>query len=96
MIDRWILSELALTNAEVIQQMEEFRVYDATVALTAFVDALSNWYVRRCRSRFWASGLDADKLDVHWTLYECLVALAKLLAPFLPYATEEMWQNLVR
>jgi isoleucyl-tRNA synthetase len=80
----------------VIQQMDEFRVYDATVALTAFVDALSNWYVRRCRSRFWASGLDADKLDVHWTLYECLVALAKLLAPFLPYATEEMWQNLVR
>jgi isoleucyl-tRNA synthetase len=96
LIDRWILSELALTNAEVIQQMDEFRVYDATVALTAFVDALSNWYVRRCRSRFWASGLDADKLDVHWTLYECLVALAKLLAPFLPYATEEMWQNLVR
>jgi len=85
-----------LTNAEVIQKMDEFRVYDATVALTAFVDALSNWYVRRCRSRFWATGLDADKLDVHWTLYECLVALARLLAPFLPYATEEMWQNLVR
>jgi isoleucyl-tRNA synthetase len=96
LIDRWILSELALTNADVIQKMDEFRVYDATVALTAFVDALSNWYVRRCRSRFWAAGLDADKLDVHWTLYECLVALAKLLAPFLPYATEEMWQNLVR
>ena len=96
LIDRWILSELALTNSEVIEKMDEFRVYDATVALTGFVDALSNWYVRRCRSRFWASGLDADKLDVHWTLYECLVALAKLLAPFLPYATEEMWQNLVR
>ncbi len=96
LIDRWILSELALTNADVVQKMDEFRVYDATVALTAFVDALSNWYVRRCRSRFWAAGLDADKLDVHWTLYECLVALAKLLAPFLPYATEEMWQNLVR
>ncbi len=96
LIDRWILSELALTNSVVIQQMDEFRVYDATVALTDFVDALSNWYVRRCRSRFWASGLDADKLDVHWTLYECLVALARLLAPFLPYATEQMWQNLVR
>jgi len=96
LIDRWILSELALTNAEVIQKMDQFRVYDATVALNAFVDALSNWYVRRCRSRFWATGLGADKLDVHWTLYECLVALAKLLAPFLPYATEEMWQNLVR
>jgi isoleucyl-tRNA synthetase len=96
LIDRWILSELALTNAAVIQQMDAFRVYDATGVLTAFVDALSNWYVRRSRSRFWAAGLDADKLDVHWTLYECLVALAKLLAPFLPYATEEMWQNLVR
>ena len=96
LIDRWILSELALTSTEVIQKMDEFRVYDATVALTAFVDALSNWYVRRCRSRFWAAGLEADKLDVHWTLYECLVALAKLLAPFLPYATEEIWQNLVR
>ena len=96
LIDRWILSELALTNVEVIQKMDEFRVYDATVVLSAFVDALSNWYVRRCRSRFWAPGLDADKLDVHWTLYECLVALSRLLAPFLPYATEEMWQNLVR
>ncbi|MBW2579137.1 MAG: class I tRNA ligase family protein, partial [Deltaproteobacteria bacterium] len=96
LIDRWILSELALTNADVVQKMDEFRVYDATATLTAFVDALSNWYVRRCRSRFWAADLDSDKLDVHWTLYECLVALAKLLAPFLPYATEEMWQNLVR
>jgi isoleucyl-tRNA synthetase len=96
LIDRWILSELALTNAAVIQQMDDFRVYDASGALTQLVDALSNWYVRRCRNRFWASGLGPDKLDVHWTLYECLVSLAKLLAPFLPFATEQMWQNLVR
>ncbi len=96
LIDRWILSELALTNAEVIRAMDGFRVYDAANALTTLVDALSNWYVRRCRRRFWAAGLDADKLDVHWTLYECLVTLAKLLAPFLPFASEEMWQNLVR
>jgi isoleucyl-tRNA synthetase len=96
LIDRWVLSELALTNAEVIAQMDAFHVYEATGALTRFVDGLSNWYVRRCRSRFWAPGLDADKLDVHWTLYECLVTLAKMLAPFLPYATEEMWQNLIR
>jgi isoleucyl-tRNA synthetase len=96
LIDRWILSELALTNAAVIQHMDDFRVYDASGALTRLVDALSNWYVRRCRSRFWASGLSSDKLDVHWTLYECLVTLAKLLAPFLPFATEQMWQNLVR
>ncbi|HXV36841.1 MAG TPA: class I tRNA ligase family protein, partial [Myxococcota bacterium] len=96
LIDRWLLSELALTNAAVIQQMDAFRVYDATLALGAFVEGLSNWYVRRCRSRFWAPGLDADKLDAHWTLYECLLALARLLAPFLPYASEEIWQNLAR
>jgi len=59
------------------------------------VDALSNWYVRRSRDRFWAPGLGPDKLDAHWTLYECLVTLAKLLAPFLPFAAEDIWQNLV-
>jgi isoleucyl-tRNA synthetase len=96
LIDRWILSELALTNAAVIRQLDAFRAYEATESLTALVDALSNWYVRRCRRRFWAPGLGVDKLDVHWTLYECLVTLAKLLAPFLPFATEEMWQNLIR
>jgi isoleucyl-tRNA synthetase len=96
LIDRWILSELALTSAEVIRHMDDYRVYDAAGSLTRLVDALSNWYVRRCRNRFWAAGLGPDKLDAHWTLYECLVALAKLLAPFIPFATEEMWQNLVR
>jgi isoleucyl-tRNA synthetase len=96
LIDRWILSELALTNAAVIRHMDDFRVYDATSALTGLVEALSNWYVRRCRNRFWAPGLEPDKLDVHWTLYECLLALTRLLAPFLPFATEEMWQNLVQ
>ncbi len=96
LVDRWILSELALTTREVVAHMDAYRVYESTGVLTDFVDALSNWYVRRNRERFWAPGLDADKLDVHWTLYECLVALARLLAPFLPYATEEMWQNLVR
>jgi isoleucyl-tRNA synthetase len=94
-IDRWILSELALTTRTVTQHMDAYRLYEATGVLTEFVDALSNWYVRRNRDRFWAPGLEPDKLDVHWTLYECLVALAKLLAPFLPFAAEEMWQNLV-
>jgi isoleucyl-tRNA synthetase len=96
LVDRWILSELALTNRAVIECMDAFRVYEATGALTEFVDALSNWYVRRNRERFWAPGLGQDKLDVHWTLYECLVTLARLLAPFLPYATEDIWQNLVK
>ena len=96
LLDRWILSELALTNARVVEHMDAYRIYEATGVLTDFVDGLSNWYVRRSRGRFWAPGMEPDKLDAHWTLFECLVALAKLLAPFLPYATEEMWQNLVR
>jgi len=94
-IDRWVLSELAIANREVIEHMDAYRVYEATGVLTDFVDALSNWYVRRNRDRFWAPGLGPEKLDAHWTLYECLTALARLVAPFLPYAAEEMWQNLV-
>lgn len=94
-LDRWIVSELQLVNARVIEQMDAYRVYEATQVLTDFVDALSNWYVRRSRDRFWAPGLGTDKLDAHWTLHECLVGLAKLLAPFLPFAAEEIWQNLV-
>jgi isoleucyl-tRNA synthetase len=96
LVDRWILSELALANTRVIEHMDAFRLYEATEVLTGFVDALSNWYVRRNRDRFWAPGLEPDKLAAHWTLYECLVTATKLLAPFLPFATEEAWQNLVR
>jgi isoleucyl-tRNA synthetase len=96
LVDRWILSELTLTTRAVIEHMDAYRIYEATGVLTAFVDALSNWYVRRNRDRFWAAGLGPDKLDAHWTLYECLVTTAKLVAPFLPFAAEEMWQNLVR
>jgi isoleucyl-tRNA synthetase len=95
-IDRWILSELALATRAVTMHMDAYRVYEATGVLTEFVDALSNWYVRRNRERFWAPGLAEDKLDAYWTLYECLVTLSKLLAPFTPYAAEDMWQNLVR
>ncbi len=96
LLDRWILSELALANRRVIEHMDAYRVYEATGVLSEFVDALSNWYVRRSRDRFWAPGLEADKLDAHWTLYECLIASAKLVAPFLPYAAEDIWQNLAR
>ena len=96
LIDRWILSELALTTQQVTEHMDAYRVYEATAVLTDFVDALSNWYVRRNRDRFWAPGLEQDKLDVHWTLYECLLTTAKLLAPFLPFAAEDIWQNLIR
>jgi isoleucyl-tRNA synthetase len=96
LVDRWILSELARTTRAATEQMDAYGIYESTVLLTDFVDALSNWYVRRNRERFWAAGMGQDKLDAYFTLYECLTALARLLAPFLPYATEELWQNLVR
>jgi isoleucyl-tRNA synthetase len=96
LVDRWVLSELALATEQVIEHMDAYRIYEATGVLTAFVDALSNWYVRRNRDRFWAPGLGQDKLDAHWTLHECLVTVARLVAPFLPFAAEEIWQNLVR
>jgi isoleucyl-tRNA synthetase len=96
LLDRWILSELALATRAVTRHMDAYRLHEATRALTAFVDALSNWYVRRSRDRFWAPGLGTDKLDAHWTLYECLETAARLLAPFLPFAAEELWQNVVR
>jgi len=96
LLDRWILSELALTTQRVTRHMDAFLAYEAASALSELVEGLSNWYVRRSRDRFWAPGLAADKLDAHWTLYESLVTLAKLLAPFLPFAAEDLWQNLVR
>jgi isoleucyl-tRNA synthetase len=95
LLDRWILSELALATRRVTEHMDAYRVYESTQLLTELVDALSNWYVRRSRDRFWAPGLGPDKLDAHWTLFECLVTLAKLLAPFLPFAAEDVWQNLM-
>jgi isoleucyl-tRNA synthetase len=95
LLDRWILSELETTKREVTAHMDAFRSYEATQVLSAFVDGLSNWYVRRSRDRFWAPGREADKLDALWTLYQCLRDLCLLLAPFLPFAAEDMYQNLV-
>jgi len=95
LLDRWVLSELALVTRRITEHMDAYRLYEATGVLSDFVDGLSNWYVRRSRDRFWAPGLGPDKLDADWTLYECLTGLARLLAPFLPFATEELWQNLV-
>jgi isoleucyl-tRNA synthetase len=94
-LDRWIRSELALTVRTVIERMDAYDGYGATQKLVAFVDALSNWYLRRTRKRFWRSGLDADKRAGYATLHHCLVTLAKLTAPFTPYAAEAMYQNLV-
>lgn len=95
LLDRWILSELEKTKLEVVECMDAFRSYEATQILSAFVDGLSNWYVRRSRERFWAAGLEQDKLDAYWTLYACLRDLTLLLAPFLPFSSEDMYQALV-
>ena len=94
-LDRWILGELARTIAGVIERMDAYDNYAACQQITEFVDALSNWYVRRSRDRFWAADRESpDKLDAHWTLYECLLTTTKLVAPFVPFVAEAMWQNL--
>ena len=93
-LDRWILSELSRTAAEVVRTMDGYDSFAACGRLGEFVDALSNWYVRRSRDRFWAAGQSADKGDAYWTLYECLLTTAKLVAPFVPFLAEALWQNL--
>ncbi|MBS0207441.1 MAG: isoleucine--tRNA ligase [Planctomycetes bacterium] len=94
-LDRWIISELHRTTSDVIERMDAYDNYAACQRITALVDALSNWYVRRSRDRFWSSNKrDRDKLDAYWTLYECLLTTAKLVAPFVPFLAETLWQNL--
>jgi len=94
-LDRWIRSELALATRHVTECMDAYDVFGATQGLVAFVDALSNWWVRRSRARFWRSVWDDDKRSAYDTLYECLVTVSKLTAPFTPYAAETMYRNLV-
>lgn len=96
LLDRWILSELALLTQAVADHMQAFRAYEAAVELNRFVDMLSNWYLRRSRARYWKSEFDDDKRDAYATLYECLVAVVKLAAPFTPFMAEEIYQNIVR
>ncbi len=96
-LDRWILSELNRTAAAVVERMDAYDNFNACARLTEFADALSNWYVRRSRDRFWSSGSaedSLDKADAYWTLYECLLTTCKLTAPFVPFLSEAMWQNL--
>jgi len=94
-LDKWIISELNQLTADVDSGLENYNPTEAGRRIEAFVEDLSNWYVRRSRRRFWKSESDADKLAAYNTLYECLVTLAKLLAPFTPFLAEEMYQNLV-
>jgi isoleucyl-tRNA synthetase len=94
-LDRWILGELSLTVQEVTAALDRYDVFDAAQRLIVLVDALSNWWVRRSRSRFWKSGWDLDKRSAYETLHVCLITIAQVTAPFTPYAAESMWQNLV-
>jgi isoleucyl-tRNA synthetase len=96
-LDRWILSELNRTAAVVVERMDAYDNFGGAQHITQFVDALSNWYVRRSRDRFWAADKRSpEKLDAYWTLYEALITTTKLIAPFVPFLAETLWQNLAR
>ncbi|GAH53125.1 unnamed protein product, partial [marine sediment metagenome] len=95
-LDNWITSELNLLIAEVTKALDAYEPVSAARHIQGFVDKLSNWYVRRNRRRFWKSESDADKLAAYTTLYQCLVVLSQLLAPFTPFIAEELYQNLLR
>jgi len=95
-LDRWILSALHDALAKVTACLDGYDIHGATGHVTDFVDGLSNWYVRRSRERFWRSGWDDDKRAAYATLYEVLVVLSKMLAPFVPFMAETMHQNLAR
>jgi len=95
-LDNWISSELNRLISEVSKLMDSYNPTSATRRIEEFIDNLSNWYVRRNRRRFWKSENDADKLAAYTTLHQCLVTLSQLLAPFVPFIAEELYQNLFR
>ena len=94
-MDKWILSKLNSTVKKVDNLLENYKITESTRALENFVDELSNWYVRRCRERFWVKDMPEDKVNAYMTLYTCLVTVAKLAAPHVPFMTEEIYRNLV-
>ena len=95
-MDKWCLSRLETMVKEVDSDLGSYRVTEVAKALQTFVDELSNWYVRRSRSRFWAKGMEADKIYAYMTLYTALVTMVKAAAPMVPFITESIYQNLVR
>ncbi len=95
-MDRWVLSRLNTTVGEVDNDLGSYKIPEAARALESFVDELSNWYVRRCRERFWAKGMEQDKINAYETLYTCLVTISRTAAPMIPFMTEEIYQNIVR
>ena len=94
-MDRWILSKLNSTVGAVDDNLANYRIPEAAKALQEFVDDLSNWYVRRSRERFWAKGMEQDKINAYMTLYTALVTISKAAAPMIPFMTEEIYRNLV-
>lgn len=95
-MDKWLLSKLNTVVGEVDSNLENYRIPEAARALQDFVDDMSNWYVRRSRERFWAKGMEQDKINAYMTLYTSLVTISKAAAPMIPFMTEEIYQNLVR
>ena len=95
-MDKWLLSKLNTLITTVDTHLDNYRIPEAARALQEFVDDMSNWYVRRGRERFWAKGMEQDKINAYMTLYTALVTVSKVAAPMIPFMTEEIYQNLVR
>ena len=95
-MDKWLLSRLESTIQAVDSNLENYRIPEAAKALQSFVDDMSNWYVRRSRERFWAKGMEQDKINAYMTLYTALVEVSKAAAPMIPFMTEDIYQNLVK
>ena len=95
-MDKWLLSKLNSTVKAVDDNLDKYRIPEAARALDEFVDEMSNWYVRRSRERFWAKGMEQDKINAYMTLYTALVTICKAAAPMIPFMTEDIYQNLVR
>ena len=95
-MDKWLLSKLNSAIKAVDYDLSNYKIPEAAKALQSFVDDMSNWYVRRSRERFWAKGMEQDKINAYMTLYHALVTIAKTAAPMIPFMTEDIYQNLVR
>ena len=95
-MDKWLLSKLNTLVKTVDENLGNYRIPEAARALDSFVDEMSNWYVRRSRDRFWAKGMEQDKINAYMTLYTALVTVAKTAAPMIPFMKEDIYQNLVR
>ena len=95
LMDKWVLSKLNTLVKTVDENLEKYNIFDSARALQSFTDDLSNWYVRRCRERYWGHDMTEDKISAYTTLYTVLVTMAKLSAPFTPFMSESIYQNLV-